>query len=209
MGERAPAGNCVSELEVAQAQAKKLIIAEHTTILERPRKTVAEKVCENSPESRETGQGRDDGRASAGSAATPIPKQRWWHVNKGGFPIPEATWERMWQYVEDAHPNGKEVAKNIRGQPCKKVSRGRSEKRREEVCWNFTQDSEKSILLLLLLLLLLQVPFPSVPTVTSLTPPEEALRAVQSYLEKLQYPDHTQDHTHTTPLLLHNPTSHS
>lgn len=133
MEESVPARKCVSELET---QAKKLIISEHTTILERPRTTLAKRICENSPESRDAGREGDDGRASAGSAATP--KRRWWHVNKGGFPIPEATWERMWQYVEDVHPNGKEAAKSIRGQPCKKVSMGWSEERREEVCWSFT-----------------------------------------------------------------------
>ena len=49
-------------------------------------------------------------------------KERWWHVNKGGFPIAEATWERMWEYVERTHPDGRNVALSIREQPCKEVS---------------------------------------------------------------------------------------
>ena len=52
----------------------------------------------------------------------PSSKRRWWHVNKGGFPIPADTWERMWKHVVDVHPNGQDVARAIRGRPCKKVS---------------------------------------------------------------------------------------
>ncbi len=39
----------------------------------------------------------------------------WWHVNKGGFPIPQDTWERMWTYVVATHPEGIEIVLNIRG----------------------------------------------------------------------------------------------
>lgn len=60
--------------------------------------------------------------ASAPSVSTASRAAGWWHVNKGGFPIPEETWEKMWQYIRDHHPNGQEVAKAIRGQRCKKVS---------------------------------------------------------------------------------------
>ena len=38
----------------------------------------------------------------------------WWHVNKGGFPVVDDTWERMWSHVIDVHPNGREIASNIR-----------------------------------------------------------------------------------------------
>lgn len=46
---------------------------------------------------------------------------QWWHVNKGGFPIPEETWEEMWEHVIDIHPQGRAIAASIRGRPCKKV----------------------------------------------------------------------------------------
>ena len=46
---------------------------------------------------------------------------QWWHVNKGGFPVPEETWERMWQYVTETHPNGVEIAESIRGKTYRKV----------------------------------------------------------------------------------------
>ena len=45
----------------------------------------------------------------------------WWHVNKGGFPIPEHTWEKMWSRVVAVHPDGVAVAEAIRGKPCQKV----------------------------------------------------------------------------------------
>ena len=50
-----------------------------------------------------------------------VRKGYWWHVNKGGFPIPEATWEKMWSHVVDVHPDGAAVAEAIRGRPCRKV----------------------------------------------------------------------------------------
>ncbi|KAM4690132.1 tubulinyl-Tyr carboxypeptidase 1 [Rhinophrynus dorsalis] len=37
------------------------------------------------------------------------------YVNRGGLPIDEPTWERMWLYVARTHPNGEELAKTIRG----------------------------------------------------------------------------------------------
>ena len=45
----------------------------------------------------------------------------WWHVNKGGFPIPEETLERMWGHIKDVHPDGHEIAASIRGVNCKRV----------------------------------------------------------------------------------------
>ena len=46
----------------------------------------------------------------------------WWHVNKGGFPIQEATWNKMWKYIVATHPEGESIALSIRGKACKKVS---------------------------------------------------------------------------------------
>ena len=45
----------------------------------------------------------------------------WWHVNKNGFPLCEATWEKMWSYILQVHPQGEEVTRRIRGQKLKKV----------------------------------------------------------------------------------------
>ncbi|XP_053140204.1 tubulinyl-Tyr carboxypeptidase 1 isoform X3 [Hemicordylus capensis] len=36
-------------------------------------------------------------------------------VNRGGLPINEATWERMWKHVTKIHPEGERVALRIRG----------------------------------------------------------------------------------------------
>ena len=47
--------------------------------------------------------------------------QYWWHVNKGGFPICQETWERMWKYVAVAHPEGQRIAQSIREKTTKKV----------------------------------------------------------------------------------------
>ena len=45
----------------------------------------------------------------------------WWHVNKGGFPIKEATWKKMWDYVVATHPDGANIATSICGKVCEKV----------------------------------------------------------------------------------------
>lgn len=37
------------------------------------------------------------------------------YVNKSGFPIKDCVWNRMWQHVQNVHPDGFAVAKNIRG----------------------------------------------------------------------------------------------
>ncbi|KAG8448964.1 hypothetical protein GDO86_015872 [Hymenochirus boettgeri] len=37
------------------------------------------------------------------------------YVNRGGFPVDEHTWERMWLYVARTHPGGEDLVKKIRG----------------------------------------------------------------------------------------------
>uniref|UniRef100_A0A667YAZ9 Vasohibin 1 n=1 Tax=Myripristis murdjan TaxID=586833 RepID=A0A667YAZ9_9TELE len=36
-------------------------------------------------------------------------------VNRGGLPVDEETWERMWRHVARIHPNGEALGKRIRG----------------------------------------------------------------------------------------------
>ncbi|XP_057589487.1 tubulinyl-Tyr carboxypeptidase 1 isoform X1 [Hippopotamus amphibius kiboko] len=36
-------------------------------------------------------------------------------INRGGLPVDEATWERMWKHVAKIHPDGEKVAQRIRG----------------------------------------------------------------------------------------------
>lgn len=36
-------------------------------------------------------------------------------VNRGGLPVDEPTWERMWRHVGRIHPDGDRVAQRIRG----------------------------------------------------------------------------------------------
>lgn len=50
-----------------------------------------------------------------------VVEKYWWHVNKGGFPIEEATWKKMWDYVIATHPEGASVATSIRGKAWKRV----------------------------------------------------------------------------------------
>ncbi|XP_065919937.1 tubulinyl-Tyr carboxypeptidase 2-like isoform X1 [Dysidea avara] len=47
---------------------------------------------------------------------------KWWHVNKGGFPIASDTWDKMWYYVRQVHPDGEQVEVSIRGELHAKVS---------------------------------------------------------------------------------------
>lgn len=37
------------------------------------------------------------------------------YVNRGGFPLDEETWERMWRHVARIHPTGEDLGKSIRG----------------------------------------------------------------------------------------------
>ncbi len=39
------------------------------------------------------------------------------YVNRGGLPVDEETWERMWRHVARIHPNGEALGKEIRGVP--------------------------------------------------------------------------------------------
>ena len=99
---------------------------------------------------------------------------RWWHVNKTGFPIAAETWERMWDHVIQVHPQGTQIARSIRDTLVKKVDMPK------ELVFNFE--------VWLMLCFRTQVPFPSVPTLSSATPPIDGLLAVQAYLKQLQYP---------------------
>lgn len=36
------------------------------------------------------------------------------YVNRGGFPVDEETWERMWRHVARIHPNGEDLGRTIR-----------------------------------------------------------------------------------------------
>ncbi|CAM9788664.1 unnamed protein product [Lampetra planeri] len=38
------------------------------------------------------------------------------YVNRGGFPLDEATWERLWRHVAGAHPAGGDAGRGIRGE---------------------------------------------------------------------------------------------
>ena len=52
----------------------------------------------------------------------PVKESYWWHVNKGGFPIPAHTWEKMWEHVTVVHPEGEHLAREIRGKSQKRVA---------------------------------------------------------------------------------------
>lgn len=58
---------------------------------------------------------------TAEEAESSVIEKYWWHVNKGGFPIKEATWKKMWGYVVATHPDGTRVARSICGKNCKKA----------------------------------------------------------------------------------------
>ena len=43
-------------------------------------------------------------------------------INKTGFPMDETTWDRMWAHVEKIHPDGAQIASNIKSRHLKHVS---------------------------------------------------------------------------------------
>ncbi len=56
------------------------------------------------------------------SKENPIKESYWWHVNKGGFPIPLETWEKMWRHVMEVHPDGDELIQLVRTRARRKLS---------------------------------------------------------------------------------------
>ncbi len=58
---------------------------------------------------------------SVPARSSAVIEKYWWHVNKTGFPIQEATWKKMWDYVVATHPDGANIATSICGHVCKKV----------------------------------------------------------------------------------------
>ena len=55
------------------------------------------------------------------SKSHPSSEKYWWHVNKSGFPVEDATWERMWEHAIEVHPEGKQLAESIRGKRLNQV----------------------------------------------------------------------------------------
>ncbi|GCC18252.1 tubulinyl-Tyr carboxypeptidase 1 isoform X1 [Chiloscyllium punctatum] len=39
------------------------------------------------------------------------------YINRGGLPVDEATWDRMWKHVAKIHPEGEKMVQRIRGMP--------------------------------------------------------------------------------------------
>ena len=63
----------------------------------------------------------DDPSETRNSQSHPRSEKYWWHVNKSGFPVEEATWERMWEYAVRVHPEGEQLAESIRGKQLRQV----------------------------------------------------------------------------------------
>ncbi|GAB5573053.1 tubulinyl-Tyr carboxypeptidase 1 isoform X4 [Prionailurus iriomotensis] len=116
-------------------------------------------------------------------------------VNRGGLPVDEATWERMWKHVAKIHPDGEKVAQRIRGATdLPKLSPPLKAQ------WPLIPDpAAEGLLTVALATELLQngnldtsskkIPIPSVPTFQPSTPVPERLEAVQRYIRELQLMD--------------------
>ncbi|XP_045307601.1 tubulinyl-Tyr carboxypeptidase 1 isoform X5 [Leopardus geoffroyi] len=103
-------------------------------------------------------------------------------VNRGGLPVDEATWERMWKHVAKIHPDGEKVAQRIRGAtdlPKKHKIQTSTEAPNEE-CRQVPGSREMPM-----------IPIPSVPTFQPSTPVPERLEAVQRYIRELHRYNHT------------------
>ena len=72
--------------------------------------------CQEADQPKDQPPGTGDG-ATGGNTI----EKHWWHVNRSGFPISEATWKKMWDHVTSTHPSGPNVALAIRGKACPKV----------------------------------------------------------------------------------------
>ncbi|XP_040333732.1 tubulinyl-Tyr carboxypeptidase 1 isoform X3 [Herpailurus yagouaroundi] len=118
-------------------------------------------------------------------------------VNRGGLPVDEATWERMWKHVAKIHPDGEKVAQRIRGATdLPKLSPPLKAQ------WPLIPDpAAEGLLTVALATELLQngnldtsskkIPIPSVPTFQPSTPVPERLEAVQRYIRELHRYNHT------------------
>uniref|UniRef100_A0A3P9K9M6 Vasohibin 1 n=1 Tax=Oryzias latipes TaxID=8090 RepID=A0A3P9K9M6_ORYLA len=65
------------------------------------------RATESSAEERDEEQ-EDEGEEEMRDGGVPF------YVNRGGLPVDEETWERMWRHVARSHPNGEGLAKEIR-----------------------------------------------------------------------------------------------
>lgn len=67
------------------------------------------------------------------------------YVNRGGLPVDEETWERMWRHVARIHPNGEALGKDIRGATdlpkVKVLGNVRLQLIHERRCWCTSQRS--------------------------------------------------------------------
>uniref|UniRef100_A0A8C3JB72 Vasohibin 1 n=1 Tax=Calidris pygmaea TaxID=425635 RepID=A0A8C3JB72_9CHAR len=107
-------------------------------------------------------------------------------VNRGGLPVDEPTWERMWRHVGRIHPEGERVAQRIRGAAdLPKVAYSNEDKLPRVI--GFLSCILPSQLILSNSS---KIPIPSVPAFQPSTPIPERLEAVQRYIRELQY-NHT------------------